>query len=456
MTETAILPKVEFDVLRKRVAETKSASTSRYYIAMLNRLEAYNQSPILDLSLVDSTYVSDFGDYLVREGVTFSTAKLFKMAFRAVLKETYGSDFRAQYKAAFKDVGSKNQTPTNCMSLDDLLKIANCNFGKAVVLERVRLVFLYCVVSGGLYLQGLKESLNTISEDQRIPQQKKIIRDFYNCYEQGFEQYVSKLGEEQYAQALEAIGISAGISICLKPQSAVEAWIATARKANVSTTKMASLLPSDVEVLGNTSEASSISEQDKTEVLKSAANALFDMRPRWFVMKCVNAEPNEMDKIIGEAGLFSDDETFTSFIPPEPKVPKNKVSAKKSVIGDMYFFNCTNTLAATIRKAVREFGWVYTHIGTSIPAQISDTEMNTFMLLCDVREGTLTYYFPGIKSTSEKFTIGKQVKVINGNLIGHVGLIKELPNNKYKVVLSFTSLCAKITAEVPIDFLEIL
>lgn len=451
---TSVLPTVEFDALRKRVVETKSVSTARYYTAMLNRLEAYNQSSVLDLSTVDSTYVSDFGDYLVREGVTFSTAKLFKMAFRAVLKEAYGSHFREQYKAAFKDVGSKNETHTNCISFEELLKIANCKLDKAAVLERVRLIFLYCVVSGGLSLQALKELLDTKGLGQSLPQQKKIISDFSHCCEHGFEQYVSKLGEEQYSQALEVIGISAGISGILKPQSAVDAWIATAIKANVSATKMASLLPSGIEVLGNTSDASNISNQERTEILKSAANALFDMKPRWFVMKCHKAEPAEMGKIIEDTGLISEDETFTSFIPPEPKLPKKKATAKKSVMGDMYFFNCTNSTASAIRKVVRDKGWVYTLAGTSIPAQISDAEMKTFMLLCDVSEGTLAYHFPGSHSEIQDNLLGREATVINGIFCGQIGIIKELPNNRYKVVMSFTSLCAHVTADIPLEFLR--
>lgn len=453
MTKTATLPKVELNSLRKRVAETKSASTSRYYIAMLNRLEAYNQSPILDLSTVDSTYVSEFGDYLVREGVTFSTTKLFKMAFRAVLKEAYGSDFRAQFKAVFKDVGSKNETPTNCMSLDDLLKIANCKLEKNVMLERIRLVFLYCVVSVAISLEDLKNSLIVRGLNPQLPQQKKIIHDFGPYYEYGFDQYVSKLGAEQYAQALEVIGISSGISNCLKPQSAVEAWISIAKKANISATKMASLLPSVLKVVRDSSAIDDLSDQERIEILKAAANALFDMKPRWFVMKCYNVEPTEMDVIIKEAGLISEDETISSFIPPDPGVPKNKSNLKKSVISDLYFFNCTNSTASTIRKAVREFGWVYTLAGTSIPAQISDAEMKTFMLLCVVSEGTLSYHFPEDQSGKDVFIIGQEAKVIKGKLSGQVGIIKELSNNRYKVIMSFTSLCAKVVAEIPIDFL---
>ena len=80
--------------------------------------------------------------------------------------------------------------------------------------------------------------------------------------------------------------------------------------------------------------------------------------------------------------------------------------------------------------------------------------MKTFMLLCEVSEGTLTYHFPDIQSKTEDLTIGREVKVTNGNFCGQVGVIKELPNNKYKVTLIFTSLCAKITAEVPVDFIR--
>lgn len=119
----------------------------------------------------------------------------------------------------------------------------------------------------------------------------------------------------------------------------------------------------------------------------------------------------------------------------------------------MYFFNCTISTAINIRKAVRDKCWVYTLAGTSIPAQISDSEMKTFMLLCDVSEGLLTYYFPETISLDQDFIIGREAKVTNGNFCGKVGIIKELNNNKCQVVMSFEGLCAKVVAEIPKDFL---
>ena len=421
---------------------------------MLNRLEAYNQSPILDLSTVDAAYVSEFGEYLVRQGVTFSTAKLFKMSFRAVMKEAYGTDFKAQFKAVFKNVGSKNETATNCISFDDLKKIVNCNLDNLAVLNRARNLFLYCVVSGGLSLQDVKRMVESNELDLRLPQQKLLVKEFKQFSETGFENYVTKLGSKQYEDALNAVGVSAGISTTLKPDSVVDGWFVAANRTNVPIKTIASVIPNGTPISEVISTSTEVLESEKLDVLASVANTLIDTKTRWFAMKCYSSDPTEMDEEIAKTGVLSMDELFSSFIPPEQKVPKSKATQKKSVMSNMYFFNCKSSTAVNIKNAVKDLGWVYTLAGTSTPAQISDSEMKTFMLLCEVSEGTLTYHFPDIQSKTEDLTIGREVKVTNGNFCGQVGVIKELPNNKYKVTLIFTSLCAKITAEVPVDFIR--
>lgn len=453
-TTSSTLPVVEFSTLQQRVLETKSASTARYYLAMLKRLQTYCKSPVLDLNIVDSDYVADFGEYLVQDGVTLSTVKLFKMAFRATMKDVFGSSFKAQFKAAFKEVDSKNETATHSISYEDLKKIINCNLENHLVLKRARLAFIYCVVSGGLTLQELKSHLETGKLEQELPQQKMVIREFKNISNRSFEQYAASLSDNQYTQALKQIGISSGISIPLRPQSATDGWISAAKKANIPPIIIASVLPSDSSFSINIGKTQPISNDDKVKILTIAANNVVDMKHKWFVMNCRKTGIEDINKVIKRAGILSDDDYFASFTPPKTAIHKNKNSTKKSILDQLYFFNCKSSTAIAISKAIREYAWVYTLAGSIIPAQISDREMKTFMLLCDVSEGTIAYHFPEPHSNTEEITIGRTAKIINGSFSGQVGVIKQLPNNKYKVVMSFTSICAKVTAEVPLDFLQ--
>lgn len=452
--DITVLPHVDFDYLYDQVKRRKANSTSRYYLAMLKRLEAYNELPVLDLNSVNADYVSGFGEYLLGKGLSFSTVKLFKMAFRALMKDAFGSGFKTQFKAAFKNVDSKNYADTYCISYDDLQRVINCNLENLILLERVRLIFLYCIVSGGLSIVGLKKVVSEGTLDIRIPQQKFFINEFERISGRSFEQSVLSWDTNQYAKFLEQIGIIAGLSVKLRSQSAAEGWIASARKANIPTKVIASVLSSSASFPENISSAIYVTEEEKLHALKTAANNVVDMKPRWFVMKCFNAKPTEIDNKISNAGILSEYDCFSSFIPPAPDVPKGKKSTKKSIIGDMYFFKCTLSTAVALRNILKNYVWVYPLAGTSIPAQISDTEMKNFMLLCDVSEGTLAYHFPEVLTRNKDVVVGREAEITVGNFCGKIGIITELPNNKYKVVMSFACLCAKVTAEVPVNFLR--
>lgn len=453
-TTSSPLPIVDFSTLQRLVLETKSASTARYYLAMLKRLQTYNKSSVLDLSIIDSDYVANFGEYLVRDGVTQSTVKLFKMAFRAIMKDVFGTDFKVQFKAAFKEVDSKNETATHCISYEDLQKIINCNLENNLVLKRAKLAFIYCLVSGGLSLQGLKSQIRCGKFEHELPQQKMVIREFESISKRSFEQYIVSLSDNHYTLALKQIAISSGISIPLMPRSATDGWISAAKKANLPPIIIASVLPSDSSFSINIGKTQHISNDTKVKALTIAANNVIDMKHRWYVMNCNKTDVADIDKAIKRAGILSDDDYFESFTLSKTATHQRKSSTKKSILDQLYFFNCKSSTAVAIRKVIREYAWVYTLAGTTIPAHIPDKEMKTFMLLCDVSEGTIAYHFPDTLSNIEEITIGQTAKIINGSFSGLVGVIKELPNNKYKVVMSFTSICAKVTAEVPLDFLQ--
>lgn len=470
-TVATSLPSVSLSSIQKRVAETKSASTARYYSAMLNRLGEYNKSDVLDLNSVDPSFVSGFGSYLVAEGVTLSTVKLFKMAFRAVMKDVYGPQLKSEFRTAFKDVDSKNQAPTNTISLEDIHRLRDHNLDEVTYLKKVRLLFLYSLISGGIDLNEIRHLSAASPLSRIIPQQDYLLRKFESDNNMTMENFLTEITDEKYSQALSHISALIGLSNPLRSQSVVEGWVVSAVKAHISYDTIISIIPADSPFCENQSSRRQLTQGERRRALRVAANEVIDLKTRWYVMKCYEDEPEEVEKTLNNFPAATDEPGFGTFIPPKPKVPSGqhrdrserekkssskKTATKKPILGDMLFFKCTSSSARSIKKAMKGQGWVYTCSGTSDPAPISDTEMMTFMLLCDIAEDTLSCHFPESENRREEITVGRQATITNGIFSGQVGIITSLPDNKYKVVMSFTTLSARVTAEVPVHFLHLI
>lgn len=485
------MPKIEISDLQRKAAESKSAATARYYVAMLKRLEDYNRSETIDLGRVDADYVAGFGDYLIGKGVTVSTAKLFKMALRATMKEAFGKELKQNFKEAFREVGSKNE-PVNSLAYEDVVKLWECDLSNNILLEKTRLIFLFGLFGGGLTFRTLKHRTKEDNLNAYIPQQALILRKYESNFGNSMLQSLNNQTENQFETLLAEVGRAAQLKYTLKPDSATDGWISCARKARIRPSAMAAVLPADHEFVRLTSKKLTLPAGARSRVLKAAANTVLDLQPHWFVMKCRGIDPEEVENKLSESGTISEHDDYAGFIPPDEEKESNrlrnkvkqaddkvknkknsreikdsgkeissKAGTRKSIMNGMYFFHCTSVKASEIRKVIREYAWVYTLAGTSIPAQISDAEMRTFMLLCDIAEDSLDYHFDESKTTGNSETgfdpsisIGTQAEIVNGPFRGHVGIISSLPNNKYKVEVTFSSLSARITATVPLSFLH--
>lgn len=147
---------ISVESLRQRVADSKSKSTARYYLAMLNRLEQFVDAPDFDLNAVNPGFVADFGDFLVREGVTPSSVKLFQMSFRAVMKDSFGKENASKFKAAFNGLGSKNVTMERSMPFEEVVRLASLDLSDQPLLQNSLDIFLYSLFSAALPIDSMK------------------------------------------------------------------------------------------------------------------------------------------------------------------------------------------------------------------------------------------------------------------------------------------------------------
>lgn len=448
---TAKLPVIPFTTLRSNVLQTHTPASARAYVAMLARLEAFVDTDHLDLNRINADFVAAFGDYLIRSNVKPSTVKLFKKALRAVLKPHFGTDNRSSLKEAFKNVGSANETDTNQITQSDLATLAAAKFPDDPYLQKTLDTFLFSVIGGGQQLDSLKTL--TDSDFATSGQHRQhILARHRRQFSSELATFIATLTNENYAAALDAIGAKLSISRPLTPKSSLDAWIAAAITEGLDIDLIAAATAEPTSLNAHILPSSTpISRLRINGARLQVANRIIDLRPHWHVMKCRTVAPADIQAIISRTEA---DAQYDQFIPPTQQRPKN-AARQKDITDDLLFFRSNTATAAAIRRAVAPHAWVYTQAGSTEPARIPDREMMTFMLLCDVNEGTITYHFPDA-ATAAPLSIGQQARITNGNFSGLVGIITALPDNRYKVVMTITGICARVTAEVPSDFIQLL
>lgn len=451
----ATLPSVSIAALRMKVSETKAKSTARYYHAMLNRLEEFLQSDTLDLEKVDSDFITRFGDYLVRNGVTPSSVKLFQMSFRAVLKDEYGKGNADRFKSAFCSLGSKNEAKGFAISFDELLAVTNLNLDSNCILWKSRAIYMYCVYAAGMTFDQLKEVCIKRKLTATLPQQKRILREFTKRTGKTFQDYVVKIDPAEYEKSLAYIGVMAKISGTLTPDSTADAWTVAALKCGLSADLIANTLAQETAFTHILATEQTYSHQETDDAMATVANKISDEHPRWYVMRCYSQNADDTADCIKNDVTFLEDEHFNTFTVPKSKTKQYRKPAKSTFLDSMLFFNCTADNAAKLKRRMGMDAYVYTRAGSSVPAVVSDNEMKRFMLLCDVSSSNIDLYFPQMEETRHELKENMTARIVDGDFSGNVGIVKALKNDKFRVVMTFTSLGGlKVSAVVPIDFLQ--
>lgn len=451
---------ISVESLRQRVADSKSKSTARYYLAMLNRLEQFVDAPDFDLNAVNPGFVADFGDFLVREGVTPSSVKLFQMSFRAVMKDSFGKENASKFKAAFNGLGSKNVTMERSMPFEEVVRLASLDLSDQPLLQNSLDIFLYSLFSAALPIDSMKSMAAEGTLRPMLPHQRRILRRFELRTRKSFTKCIESLDVKGFSDNLSIIGQLAGLSSTLSPATAADAWISAARKCDIPADLIAASIQVETDMAKKLTGKKQYEQWRIDETRLTVANRISDERLHWYVMRCYAEDSMTMAESFGPQIPFLRGEAFRSFVPPpdaalDKKLPgKKRKTTRPTFMGSLLFINCTQDVAQQLKRYLGADAYIYTHPATSLPAPISDREMLTFMLLCEVSTDTITYHFPTRQTLLPAIEKGRTARITRGNAVGQVGIIEKISTDRYKVSLTFSSLGgARVTATVPIEFI---
>lgn len=429
----------------QKVETEKSPNSARYYHAMLKRLRAYNGCDTIELSAVTSEYVAGFADYLLRQGVAPSTIGQMLKFFRATFKGLFGSEGASDFKDAFKGVSSANETATNLTDVNDIRTLVQSELPE-MFFAKIRDVFMFCFYGGGLTLEMLKA---TDCTSPALPQQRLIVDNFEKTYGITFGDSVAALSETQYAKGLDAAAYAMRLRHPLTPVSAADGWAAAALTIGLPAERIASTVAVPTAYCKHIMAAESTSPQQRIAALRAVADSIADTRHHWYVMRCFDDTPADTAARIAQT---ADAPGFQTFIAPATKGGKAR---RSNLIEQLLFFRCHPADAPKIRETAGQAAYVYTSAGSRTPAIISDREMRTFMLLCDVAADTLEYHFPTDADGNPDIRIGDRARIAVGNLSGLSCIVRKTTKDKYKVMVELETLAnMTITAEIPVEFLR--
>lgn len=422
---------------------------------MFKRLRQYNGNDTIVLQSVTPDYVRGFADYMTRDGVAPASVRQMLKFFRASFKDVYGPDRSEQFRSAFSHVTSANETETRLTTYDDIKAVADAALTESSALRKIRDIFMFCLYNGGLTLGQLKDNPDIFAAAGRGPTHlhgaSERFQTEYGC---GIDRAVTALSDEEYRKGLSAIAYILRLPRELTPTSSVHGWIATARHLGISPELIAGAAANPTSFTDNIITGQSLTDGEICRIRTEVANHIIDLTPRWYVMKCISAAPADIaDSIKADRSLWSDG-YFDTFTVPAPHAP-SKRETRMPLVDKLLFFRCTAHSATAIRKHTASDAYIYTLAGTKTPAAISNVEMRTFMLLCDVASDTVAYHFPERETPLPDINVGSTATIMVGNLTGHVGIISKISKDRYKVVIQFHSLgAALISAEVPVEFLK--
>lgn len=443
---------VNLSEIREALAGSKAASSARYYLTALKRFEAFNGDAMLDLGELTPGYIAEFRDYLIREKVAPTTISQLLRCLRATFKPIFGPDGRAEFKRAFADVESTNAKASHPLGSDELRQLAIANFDGIEFLQKIRDVFMLAFYGGGMPLESLKDAIAGLATSG-VAQQAMILRQFPDKYYTQAEEFLRNVTAEDYAKALDTIGYKLRLNMELRPESAAASWIAIARERGIADDVIADALAAETDFGRNIIKNNTSTAEMVRNALETVANAVFDTVPRWYVMRCHEDSPQATAMLIRDKARLTDVDFLETFIAPSPD-PRSGKDAGGRIMAKMLFFHCIPDLAAQIRKAMAPTAYVFTLAGSKTPAFISDSEMRTFMFLCNVGAPTIAYHFPAYETKNIEEMQGKKARITDGHFVGTSCVIEGISKERYKVVVKISTLGnLKITAEIPEEFL---
>ena len=410
---------------------------------MLARLAEYNQGDTLRVDRLDFQFVEGFAHYLASQAVTPSTTKLFMMSLRAVLRSYCAPDYKPLVNSLFANLGSHNDTLPVSLGFEQLRSIIALDLDDKSPLWKARALFLYSVYGAAMPLAEIAGDVAP-----KLPHLRRLQSDYQSRYNTTLTAYAAAISPDAYHRLLDAIGHLARLPRPLTAHSAADAWIATARRLSLPI----DLIVSSLRVMppGYPAPQSTYSRAEINQARELVANAISDETPRWYVMKCNRQSATELAGTLSR--LLPSTEHLRTFVaPPAQTAPGERAATRPT--DSLLFVECTIANVHSLRRQLSPAVYLYTLAGTNRPAPIAAHEMRLFMVLCDLSSGYISYYFPGDQDTVDsenELATGTTAEIISGAYSGHVGIVKRLRGDRYRVQITFTTIGGlRVTATVP-------
>ena len=445
---------VIFSMLVREVSKKKKASSARLYIATIKRLEEYCGSSEVVIDSVDSEFVSGFGRFLLQKGLKATSVKQMTMIFRALFRPFFGKDRLTLFEEAFGEIDSSVVKSVWAPGLEDFKRLVSENFGNSQYFEKIRDIFMLSFYDGGATFDEIRNGIDRM-ERAGLPQQVYIIKRFSHRHGVSAGKFLSNLTVHEFESALGSIGYLSGMKGRLGEESAVAGWKKVAMQCGISEETIMAVTGNG-HVPGCLSQPGhmAVSEQDKSRAKKIVADAIVPLSPRWHVMRCYKESPKDTEAAIRAAGVLADFDFFETFAVPVSKGLSGK-DIGMSLLGSTLFFNCTPEKAAEIKSALGKSVYVYSLPGTVVPAHVSESEMRTFMLLCDVGTDVIARHFPDYEIPAPENFIGKKARIVSGNFEGLLCDVVRRSDNEYKVFVNIKAFGnIKVSGNVPYAFLK--
>lgn len=435
---------VKISDLEAEVQLTRSPNSARYYKVMLRRLQEFTCSDSIDIEAIDSKFVENFSDYLLRSALAPVTVRQMLKFLRATLKPFIAPTQRADFRAVFASVNTKERPWINRVSASDVRTIVDPR-GLPAPLEKIRLVFLYCLF-GATTPELIDRQADVLA------QQKKIEADFSKRFGGFLHDFIERLDSSKYLQGLIALSAYLHLDISPDEWTSVDGWIAAALSCGVSADRIASTVPNAHPYSKLLIDKERITLQAAEDAKEKVATSLWDLRPHWYAVRCLKGKPVDVNEILINDLPLGEDEMFQAFIvPPTPEKVRRAVGI--SPVERMLFLRTDSEMIGIVKSLLPEG----THlIGRGKKAAvIPESEMQTFMLLCRLSPDTLRSYFPELAPADDGISIGKTAIVTDGQFSGSVGVVRKVSDDRYTVSLVIHTLGnLRITADIPVQFLK--
>lgn len=396
---------------------------------MFARLGEYVGRDDISAEEISAEFVAGFRQELEGAGLAPSTVSQMLRCFRAVAKEIFGADGREAFKEAFAAVESVNAKGAPGLGLAEIRRVAESNLDGIDMLRKVRDVWMLTFFGGGLSIDELRSAIDR-EETSGLPQERAICERFARDFGIGIKSFMASLSADSYAQGLDAIAYKLKLKCKLDEAAAKAAWEKVARRLRA--------------------------EGDSRERLRErVADAVADVRPHWYVMRCLDGSPAETAEQIRLSGLAEDaGGTFDTFIAPLPSGKQAQLPGAR-MMARMLFFRCPVGVAEGVRKRMFDKAYVFTLSGASRPASIPDREMRVFMLLGNAGADAIAYHFPEYEGEAPRDFAGRRATISDGTFAGYSCTAVGAGHDRYKIAVKISGIGnLTITTEIPVEFLR--